>query len=117
VVPLVTDFEALVVRSIKGSDLKAGDIITVTAHGGQDAYGSARMENEPLPLIGQEEVVFLERNQLNVTKYTFINPQGRFSVTTAGRFQAVNQEDGVTKKYDDLRVDQLEATIQADVGA
>lgn len=111
--PLVTDFTARVITPVKEVGIGSGDTIVITVHGGHDAYGSGTEMGSPLPRIGDDEVVFLVRNQLDASKFTFINPQGRFQVTSAGTVDALDTTNPVGKKYDHATVGQLESAVQA----
>lgn len=108
-----TDFQIEVVWPLKGAKLRAGDHLTVTANGGQDAFGSAVSQRELLPVVGSQEVVFLARNMSDGSKHFLVNPQGRFALTTAGTVVPKWNYGPIAREYSGMTLPAFEEAIQA----
>lgn len=113
--PLKTDYQVLVLSVIKGSGITPGQLLTITAAGGHDASGVGVEEGNPLPKIGQEEIMFLYDNTLERGAYVLTGgPQGRYMVVN-GAVEAVDTGGPIARENNRKALSDFIAAVRAAV--
>src|SRR5205814_3166209 len=81
---------------IHGDSLKPGERVTLALLGGQRADGNpVVVEHDPLPQVGDREVVFLQRDPASGNFFATGGGQGRFRLTGRDQLQAIDGEHQV----------------------
>ena len=89
---LKTDFTVEVLENVRGAGIKKGDQLTVSQVGGVTADGKTTVnaEHDPLMQVGDEEVLFLNKDPRSGKFFTTGGGIGRFKVQKNGTLLAVD---------------------------
>jgi tRNA(Phe) wybutosine-synthesizing methylase Tyw3 len=71
------------------------------------------VEHDPLLKVGDQEILFLQRDTQTGKFFATGGGQGRFEVTERGAVTARNQESPVGQAHHGKRVEQLTEAVQA----
>ena len=111
---LKTDYTVEVLDSVRGADIKKGQQIVVSQIGGRSADGAvvANGEHDPVMVVGDEEVLFLNRDASNGKYFTTGGGVGRFKVQSNGLVMAVDHGSAVGRLQSGKPASFLKSSVQ-----
>jgi hypothetical protein len=120
---LKTDYTVEVLDNVRGAGFKKGDQIVVSQLGGtvQDRRPDgvtvnkliANAEHDPLMQVGDEELLFLNRDNASGKFYTTGGGMGRFKVQSNGTLVAVDHDSPIAKVANGKPVGFLKSAVSA----
>jgi hypothetical protein len=112
---LKTDSTVEVLQTIKGSDLKVGQHLTVNQLGGIDEHGNPVLAEDEGMLLqqGEQDIMFLNRAPKSGKFFTTGAGQGRFVVTDKDTVRAILPQSPVGAAVNGQSVDAFIAAIKA----
>jgi hypothetical protein len=119
---LKTDFTVEVLDNVRSSGLRKGDHIVVSQLGGTVSSRRpdgvtvntvvANAEHDPLMQVGDEELLFLNRDGANGKYFTTGGGLGRFKVQSNGSVMAVDHGSPIARVADGKPVNFLKSAVQ-----
>jgi hypothetical protein len=111
---LKTDYTVEVLDNVRGAGIKKGDRLTVSQLGGKTADGAtvANAEHDPLMQVGDEEVLFLNRDARSGKFFTTGGGVGRFKVRN-GAVEAVDHDSVAGRGLTGRPAASLKQAVQA----
>jgi hypothetical protein len=112
---LKTDYTVEVLDNVRGAGLKKGQHIVVSQIGGRSADGAvvANGEHDPVMVVGDEEVLFLNHDGSNGKFFTTGGGAGRFKVQSSGVVIAVDHGSQVGRIQSGKPASFLKSSVQS----
>jgi hypothetical protein len=93
-----TDVTVEVIENVRGGNARKGDRLTITHLGGTDERGRVyAAEHDPMPTLGDQEIMFLRQSSSGGKFFTTGGGQGRFKVGSTGQLTPVERESRLAK--------------------
>lgn len=111
---LKTDFTVEVLEVMAGDSVQRGQRLTVAQLGGVDDRGrTVSVEDDPLFKVGEQEVLFLQRDPDSRRFFTVGGGQGRYKITRAESLHPVSAHAPQAKEYSGAPLSALREAIRA----
>ena len=112
---LKTDYTVEVLDNLRGASLRKGQQIVVSQLGGKTADGAviANSEHDPLMQIGDEEVLFLNRDAGSGKFFTTGGGVGRLKVQSNGLLAAVDHDSAIGRLNAGKPASFLKSSVQS----
>lgn len=109
-----TDVTVEVLDNVRGASARKGDRLTIAHLGGTDDRGKVyTAEHDPMPAVGDQEIMFLRQSNAGGKFFTTGGGQGRFKVESTGQLTPVDHDSRLAKMQTGKAVESLKSAVRA----